>query len=130
MNGSYFKNPTFPNAKENEEDTINYTANIENQLQDGILDIEQSYIENVLRQNKGKKVKVYASFSDSTSWRDRMFEGTIEEASRDHLIVRLLDGRWILIPSIYMDYVEFEDKINYLFKKDWINQSFCYYHYF
>ena len=118
MNGSYFKNPTFPGANENLEDTTNYTANIENQLNDGILDIEQSYIENVLRQNKGKKVKVYASFADSTSWRDRMFEGTIEEASRDHLIVCLLDGRNILIPSIYMDYVEFEDKITYIFKQD------------
>ena len=118
MNGSYFKNPSFPNANEDLDEMNNYMSNIQNQYQDGILDIEQSYIENVLRQNKGKKVKVYASFADSTSWRDRMFEGKIEEASRDHLIVSLLDGRWILIPSIYMDYVEFEDKINYIFKKD------------
>ena len=118
MNGSYFQNPTFPNAKENEEEMNNYTSNIIDQYKDGILDIEQSYIENVLRQNKGKNVKVYASFADSTSWRDRVFEGKIEEASRDHLIVSLLDGRWILIPSIYMDYVEFEDKINYIFKNN------------
>ena len=124
MNGSYFKNPTFPGVEENLEDTVNYTSNINTPQNDGILDIEQSYIENVLRQNKGKKVKVYASFADSTSWRDRMFEGYIEEASRDHLIVRLLDDRWILIPSIYMDYVEFEDQITYLFKKDWLDQSY------
>ena len=32
---------------------------------------EQSYIENILRVNKGKKVNIYQSFSDSNEWKDR-----------------------------------------------------------
>mgnify|MGYP003310460924 CR=1 FL=1 len=40
---------------------------------------EQSYIENILRNNIGKKVKAYVSFSDSNEWKDKIFEGIIEE---------------------------------------------------
>ena len=54
MNGTYYQNPTFPGA----QGTNNYTDNIETV---GVpLTMEQSYIENILRLNKGKEVKVYA----------------------------------------------------------------------
>ena len=76
--------------------------------------MQQSYIENILRHNKGKKVKAYVSFPDSNEWRDKIFEGTIEQAGRDHLIIRdPKDGHWYLILMIYLDYVEFEEKIAY-----------------
>lgn len=116
MNGTYYPNPAFPGTDSNME-MNNYTSNIIPSTNDGILDIEQSYIENVLRQNRGKKVKVYASFADASAWKDKIFEGTVEEASRDHVIVHTVEDRYILLPMIYLDYVEFEDKINYLFTK-------------
>lgn len=119
MNGTYFPNPSFPSDETNDgsinDNSIMPKAKNEN---DGLLDIEDSYIENVLRQNKGKHVKAYISYPDSTIWRDKMYEGYIREASKDHLIVECLDGKWNLIPMIYLDYVEFEDRITYLFKNN------------
>ena len=117
MNGTYYQNPTFPGAENiMPPETTNYTSNIQNQTDDVILDMEQSYIENVLRQNKGKKVKTYVSFPDSSAFKDKIFEGYIEQAARDHLVMSLVDGKWILVPMIYMDFIEFDERINYKFK--------------
>ncbi len=75
---------------------------------------EQSYIENILRLNKGKEVKVYVSYPDSNTWRDSIYEGIIEEAGRDHLIISDPNtGKWFLILMIYLNYVEFNERINY-----------------
>lgn len=101
MNGTYFKNPSF--------DTDNYTQN--NRIN---YDNEQSYIENILRQNIGNIAKIYASFPDSNEWRDKMYEAVIEDAGKDHVILysKKLDD-WYLIPLIYIDWVEFETRINF-----------------
>lgn len=110
INGSYFRNPTFPTVSNEEIKTtppgnVNYYST---------MPMEQSYIENILRLNKGKKVKAYVSFPDSSSWQNKIFDGIIEEAGRDHLIISdPSTGAWDLIRMIYLDYVEFEEKINY-----------------
>ena len=81
--------------------------------------MEQSYIENILRLNKGKKVTIYASYADSREWKDRIFKGIIEESGRDHIILSdPTTGKWFLIIMIYVDYIEFDEKINY--SKDFI----------
>lgn len=109
MNGSYYKNPIFtgeggPNYESNKIPVESVTD----------LPMEQSYIENILRLNKGKKVTAYVSFPDSVEWRDRKFTGLIEQAGRDHLILSDIDtGKWYLILMIYLDYVEFNERINY-----------------
>ncbi|MCI8445853.1 MAG: spore coat protein GerQ [Bacilli bacterium] len=78
------------------------------------LPMEQSYIENILRINRGKKVEVYMTFTDSTEWRDRVFSGIIEQAGRDHLILSdPSDGKWYLLQLIYLDYIKFDERINY-----------------
>ena len=76
---------------------------------------EQSYIENILRLNKGKKVKVYASFPDASNEnKDKIFIGIIEQSGRDHLILsNPSTGKWNLILMIYVNYIEFDEKINY-----------------
>lgn len=106
MNGTYYPNPTFPNNMNNDvinENTINTT-----------MPLEQSYIENILRLNKGKKVSIYASFPDSKEFKDRIFEGIIEESGKDHIIMSNNEKKeWYLIPLIYMNYATFEEKINY-----------------
>ena len=80
---------------------------------------EQSYIENILRLNKGKKVTIYASYADSREWKDRIFKGIIEESGRDHIILSdPTTGKWFLIIMIDVDYIEFDEKINY--SKDFI----------
>lgn len=112
MNGNFYQNPTFPTIV----DTNNENS-FENGYEAGQLaefSMQQSYIENILRSNKGKKIKAYVSFPDSNEWKDRIFEGTIEQAGRDHLIIRNpKDGHWYLILMIYLNYVEFDEKINY-----------------
>lgn len=113
MNGTYYKNPTFPGVDDDEMN--NYTDNIKSIPEPGIdyIPMEQSYIENILRLNKGARIKAYVSFPDSTIWRDKIFDGVIEQAGRDHLIMSFDDGRWFLIPAIYINYIEFEEKIIY-----------------
>lgn len=107
MNGTYYQNPTFPAATtSNYQDTI-VPVGTE-------LTMEQSYIENILRLNKGKKVKAYVSYPDSIDWKDSVYTGIIEQAGRDHLIISdPTTGKWYLILMIYLNYVEFEEKINY-----------------
>ena len=76
---------------------------------------EQSYIENILRLNKGKLGKFYCSFPDSNEWRDTVFSGIIETATRDHLVIsNPSTGKWYLILMVYLNYVEFYEKINYI----------------
>ena len=70
--------------------------------------------ENILRLNKGKKVRAYVSYPDSIAWKDKIYDGIIEEAGRDHLIISdPKTGMWFMIRMIYLNYVEFDEKINY-----------------
>ena len=112
MNGTYYQNPTFPGANEGDTPMNNYTDNIVTTPLAN-LPMEQSYIENILRFNKGSHVKVFVSFPDAMSWKDRVFDGTIEQAGRDHLILSGVEGKWYLIPMIYLDFVEFDKPIAY-----------------
>ena len=76
---------------------------------------EQSYVENILRLNKGKLGKFYCSFPDSNEWRDTAFTGIVEQAARDHLIISNPNtGKWYLILMVYLNYAEFDEKINYI----------------
>ena len=57
---------------------------------------------------------VKKEYSDSVEWRDKMYTGIIEQAGRDHLIISdPSTGKWYLLLMIYLDYVEFNEKINY-----------------
>ena len=75
---------------------------------------EQSYIENILRLNKGKKVTVHMTFPDSNEFRDKEFKGIIEQSGRDHIILSDPNsGNWFLLLMIYVDYITFDEAINY-----------------
>ncbi len=112
MNGNFYQNPTFPKASSNSSlNPVTPPGNISFQSN---MPLEQSLIENILRLNKGKKVKAYVSYPDSNEWRDKIYEGVIEESGRDHLIISDPNtGTWYLIRMIYLNYVEFEERINY-----------------
>ena len=74
---------------------------------------EQSYIENILRINKGKKVSVYQSFADANNWKDKVFTGIIEQSGRDHIILSdPITGKWYLLLMIYVNFIEFDEPIN------------------
>ena len=106
MNGTYYPNPTFPSIMNN------FTPDQE--VSTNTMPMEQSYIENILRLNKGKKAKVFCSFPDSNEWRDRIYDGIIEQSGKDHLVMSSPErGDWYLIPMIYVNWVEFEEPINF-----------------
>ena len=113
MNGSYYQNPTFPsnNTPIVNQNLTSPPGNISNT---SLMPMEQSYIENILRLNKGKRVNVYYTYPDSNEWRDKVYQGIIEEAGRDHLVLSdPSTGNWYLLRMIYLDYVEFMERINY-----------------
>lgn len=118
MNGSYY-NSTFPNSNSSAFPGAGLNNNtIPNQqslspVQDSYQE-EQSYIENILRLNRGKKARFHVTVPGSVEWQDRVFDGIIEQAGKDHIIVSNPNtGEWYLILLIYLDFVTFEEPINY-----------------
>jgi len=105
-NNNYYPNYQMPSGYPNQEyaPTVN-TINTN----------EQSYIENILRMNKGKVGKFYFTYPDSNEYRDVVFSGIVESAARDHLIIsNPSTGKWYLLQMVYLDYCEFDEKINYI----------------
>ena len=101
MNNNNYYNPVYPNGYDDNGSTT--------------FDDEQSYIENIIRLNKGKIGRFYMTFPDSLEWRDRVFSGIIEQSGKDHIIISdPTTGKWYLLLLIYLDYVEFDEKINYI----------------
>ena len=101
MNNNNYYNPVYPNGY-----VDNNTATFND---------EQSYIENIIRLNKGKIGRFYMTFPDSLEWRDRVFSGVIEQSGKDHIIISdKSTGKWYLLLLIYLDYVEFDENINYI----------------
>lgn len=83
-------------------------------FQEMSLPMEQSYVENILRLNKGKRVRVHQTFPDSNEWRDMEFKGIIEESGRDHIILSIPEtGVWEVLLMIYVDFISFDEPINY-----------------
>ena len=90
-----------------------YQQNQTNQNQNvpGMLPLQQSYIENILRLNRGKEVTVYMTFETREM---QTFKGVIEAAGRDHIILSDPNtGKRYLLLMVYLDYVTFDEKINY-----------------
>lgn len=114
MNGNYYQNPVFPGQGlmngtiPNQQSVPSYE-----QAQASMVD-EQSYIENILRLNRGKKARFHITVPGSKEWQDRVFNGIIEQSGKDHIIVSNPEtGEWYLILMIYLDFVTFEEPINY-----------------
>lgn len=122
MNGSYYNN-AFPSGANNNafpgtglsNNTVPNQQSVPSyQDQFSNMQNEQSYIENILRLNRGKKAKLHVTVPGSIEWQDRVFDGIIEQAGKDHVIVsNPQTGEWYLILIIYLDFVTFEEPINY-----------------
>lgn len=85
-----------------------------------MLPLQQSYIENILRLNKGKIATVYQTFENNEEWNAKVFRGRIEAAGRDHIILSDLetDTRYLLL-MIYVDYITFEGPIEYAYPAEY-----------
>ena len=115
MNNSYLDKSVFPGQQiysNNNMPSIippgntNYTNN---------MNFEQSYIENILRLNKGKKATIHMTFPDSEQFKDREFNGIIEQSGKDHIILSdPKTGKWYLLLMIYVDFITFDENINFI----------------
>ncbi|WP_442853999.1 spore coat protein GerQ [Bacillus sp. FJAT-18017] len=82
----------------------------------GMLPMEESYIENILRLNRGKLATVYMTFEGTRDGqrRQQVFKGIIEAAGRDHIILSdPQTGMRYLLLMVYLDYVTFDEEIEY-----------------
>lgn len=123
LNNNYYQNPMIPNngmntnpltGQQNIPSAYDATQNPNAMYQSGLAVDEQSYIENILRLNRGKKARFHVTVPGSIEWQDRVFEGIIEQSGKDHIIVSNPNtGEWYLILMIYLDFVTFEEPINY-----------------
>ena len=74
---------------------------------------EQSYVENILRLNRGKTATVYMNFENS-QWGSKVFKGEITAAGKDHIILKdPQTGITYLLLTIYLSYVAFDSEIEY-----------------
>ncbi|WP_366945271.1 spore coat protein GerQ [uncultured Metabacillus sp.] len=80
----------------------------------GMLPMEESYIENILRLNRGKVATVYMTFENNREWNAKIFKGVIEAAGRDHIILSdPQTGMRYLLLMVYLDYITFDEELNY-----------------
>lgn len=114
MNNNYLNNNSnFPGTPIYSGNIATPNQSMANTSMNEYIPNEQSYIENILRVNKGKKVSVYQSFADSGEWKDRIFTGIIEQSGRDHIILSdPTTGNWYLLLMIYVDFIKFDEEIN------------------
>ena len=118
MNNGYYQNPVFPGVGLNNSTVPNQQSvpsYEQSQTSFTPMTTEQSYIENILRLNKGKKAKLHITVPGSIEWQDRVFEGIIEQAGRDHVIMSNPNtGEWYFVLMIYLDFVTFDEPINFI----------------
>ncbi len=80
----------------------------------GMLPLEMSFIENILRLNRGKMATVYMTFENNDQWNAKIFKGRVEAAGRDHLIISDPEtGMRYLLLMVNLDYVTFDEPIEY-----------------
>ncbi|BAM48211.1 spore coat protein GerQ [Amphibacillus xylanus] len=81
---------------------------------EGMLPLEQSYVENILRLNRGRVATIYMTFENNERWNAKIFKGVIEAAGRDHIIISdpETEKRYLLL-TIYLDYITFDERIDY-----------------
>lgn len=76
---------------------------------------EESYIENILRFNRGKIATVYMTFENNNQWNARVFRGRVETAGRDHIILSdPQTGKRYILLMINLDWVEFDEPLAYI----------------
>lgn len=90
MNGTFFNNPAFPD------------------------DIKDESNGSILKLNMSKKVKVFTNFREPNSENMQFFSGILENSSDENLILSdPSNGSWYLIPLKFVNYIEFEEKMNH-----------------
>ena len=75
---------------------------------------EELYLDSILKLNKGKMIKLNVTIPGSIEWQDQIFEGILESAGKDNIIISNPNtGQWNIIPLIYLDYITLEEPVKY-----------------
>lgn len=76
--------------------------------------VEESYVENIVRLNRGKVATVYMTFENNSQWNAKVFRGVVEAAGRDHIILSdPVTGMRYLLLTVNLDYITFDQPIAY-----------------
>jgi len=76
--------------------------------------MQESFIENILRFNHGKVGTFYFTYQGNNKWNAMVYHGRVETAGRDHIIISdPSSGKRYLLLMANLDWVEFDEKINY-----------------
>ncbi|MGI2295179.1 MULTISPECIES: spore coat protein GerQ [unclassified Paenibacillus] len=77
---------------------------------------EESYVENILRLNRGKAATFYMTYENNSEWNAKIFKGIIEAAGRDHIVISdPSTGMRFLLLMLNLDYVTFDEPIQYAY---------------
>src|SRR5690625_1090300 len=72
--------------------------------EEGQLPLEQSYVENILRLNRGRVATIYMTFENNDRWNAKIFKGVIEAAGRGQIIISDPETeKGSLLLQIYLD---------------------------
>lgn len=76
--------------------------------------VEESYVENILRLNRGKLATFHMTYENNSEWNAKVFKGYILAAGRDHILIEEPGTklRYLLL-MLNLDYVTFEGPVNY-----------------
>lgn len=106
MNNTYFNKDIFP------DDSYKKTSIMPSLV--NFTSLRDSYLNNLISENIGKQVYIYVTFPNSNDFRDYKFCGILEQSGKDFVVLsEPSTGKWYLIPSIYIDYITFDENINY-----------------
>lgn len=76
---------------------------------------EQSYLENILRLNRGKTATVYTTNENNPEWPAKVFKGRVENAARDHVVLSdPATGTRYVVLMVNIDYLTFDEPLQYV----------------
>ncbi len=77
-----------------------------------IINYDSNFFENILKLNKGKKIKVSITIPYS-EFKDKEFDGILEQTGTNYITLsNPNDGKWYLILNEYINYICFDEGIN------------------
>lgn len=101
---TYFNEEIFPNKNEKKE------YNTITQYPQKNINIPN--IEALLKFNKGKKLTIHMGFPNSKEHKD--ITGILEQSNEEYITLsNPQTGSWNLLPTLYIDYITFDENINY-----------------
>ena len=88
-----------------------YTSTYQNTPNNNFYNLNELYLDNILKLNKGEKVRIYQSFPNQEEVKE--FTGIIEQNGKDYIVLSdPTTGNWNLLFLVYTNYIKFDEDIN------------------